>query len=142
MSIQGFVKPRARILDVLLVFGNQLRRQHDIGMSGTLQLALNICFDSIPNKPNAMVVLRPSKDDGELEYNSSKTADMPHSSRMLSPLKTIRPFSFQESRLNSAPLTETITMSEAKCERNWMFAETRREHQPFTESEIQSKYWH
>ena len=47
MSIQGLVKPRARILDMLLVFRNQLRRQHAVGVSGTLQLALNVRFDGV-----------------------------------------------------------------------------------------------
>ena len=65
MSIQGLVKSRARILDVLLVFGNQLRRQHDIGMSGTLQLALNVSLDSIRNADS--MGIQQTKRDGSAE---------------------------------------------------------------------------
>ena len=64
MSIHGLVQPRARILDVLLVFGNQLRRQHDIGMSGT-QLALNVSLDGIRNAHS--MGIQQTKRDGSVE---------------------------------------------------------------------------
>ena len=65
MSIQGFLKPRTRILDVLLVSGNQLRRQHDIGMSAALQLVLNVSLDGIRNAHS--VGIQQTKRDGSVE---------------------------------------------------------------------------
>ena len=47
MSIQGFVEACTRILDVLLVVRNKLGRQHDIGVSRTLQFVLKVSLDGI-----------------------------------------------------------------------------------------------